>query len=413
MPTEALGRADRDTVHVGRQPIYSRDGSLYAYELLFRPSSAARSADIAGNGNAATTDVLLATFMGFDVHELLGGRRGFINLTRAFVVGDLPLPVEPEHAVLEVLEDIDPDEQVLAGIRRLRRSGYQIALDDFVLTHASEQLLDLADYVKLDVLSLSWEQVVETAQACIRRGVLLVAEKVEDEDTLTRCRDLGFSFFQGYHLARPVTLSATNLAPSLRTAMSILAALNDPDARIQDIVDLLQLDPALTYRLLRAVNSSAAALNRTITSLRDAVVLIGLSQLNAWVTLMALAESGVQDVTDLAEMLAMARTCQLVAQEAFPGYEDAAFVFGLLQSTAAVLGLPAAELFEQMPLAPGIMNAVDDPTSPLQLALLGAECGRDETDSPVSLPLSSGRLNQLYLSGLEWAERGVRRTHAS
>ncbi|MGN6524617.1 MAG: EAL domain-containing protein, partial [Actinomycetes bacterium] len=87
MPTEALGRADRDTVHVGRQPIYSRDGSLYAYELLFRPSSAARSADIAGNGNAATTDVLLATFMGFDVHELLGGRRGFINLTRAFVVG--------------------------------------------------------------------------------------------------------------------------------------------------------------------------------------------------------------------------------------------------------------------------------------------------------------------------------------
>ena len=115
-------------VHVGRQPIFDDNGRLYGYELLFRDTAGSTAAD--GNGDAATTRTILAAFTAFDVADLLGGRFGFVNLTRSFLVGELPVPFEPGGAVLEVLETVEITPDVVAGNRKLAAAGYPIALDD-------------------------------------------------------------------------------------------------------------------------------------------------------------------------------------------------------------------------------------------------------------------------------------------
>ena len=44
--------------------------------------------------------------------QLVGDRLCFLNLTRHFLVGELPLPFGPDQVVLEVLETVAVDDSV-------------------------------------------------------------------------------------------------------------------------------------------------------------------------------------------------------------------------------------------------------------------------------------------------------------
>ncbi len=345
------------TVHIGRQPIYGADAQLYGYELLFRDTASSTSAE--SNGDHATTATILAAFAEFDLASLLGGRPGFINLTRAFLTGELPVPFGPQAAILEILETIAVDTPVIAGAYRLAGEGYRLALDDFVWSPEAEPLLDVADIVKIDVLGLDWASVEETAKHCRRHGVCLLAERVEDADMLVRCQDAGFTLFQGYHLGRPQVLSAETLAPAQALALQAVSRLSDPEATVADIEGLLRLDPALTYRLLRIANSAASGVRRRVGSIRDAVVLVGLARLRAWLVLLSMtAPPAVAD--RLGEALARARTCELLGRRGAGGYQvlpDMAFTLGLLHGIAELLGIRPEQLQERLPPLAGELDA--------------------------------------------------------
>ena len=121
-------------VHVGRQPILDAMGRLYGYELLFRGTAAATSANTAETGERGRRGddgTILSAFSEFG-SQLLAGRLGFVNLTRAFIVGELPVPFPPSTGVLEVLETIEIDDEVIAGAAERVAEGHRLALDDFV-----------------------------------------------------------------------------------------------------------------------------------------------------------------------------------------------------------------------------------------------------------------------------------------
>jgi EAL and modified HD-GYP domain-containing signal transduction protein len=128
-------------VHVARQPIYDRDGIVVADELLFRARATATGAD--RSDSFATARVLVAAFTEFGLRELSGGRVCFVNLTRDFLTGRLPLPFDGTQAVLEVLETTAVDAEVIAGVTALVEQGYTIALDDFVLGGVQVPLLHM------------------------------------------------------------------------------------------------------------------------------------------------------------------------------------------------------------------------------------------------------------------------------
>jgi c-di-GMP-related signal transduction protein len=335
------------TVHVGRQAIQNADGDLYGYELLFRDTSKVRHATHAGDG--ATTSTVLAAFSEFDVGDLLAGRRGFVNLSRRFITGELPLPFGPDTAGLEILETIERDAEAVAGVKRLSALGYQIVLDDFVWTAGAQPLVELADIVKIDVLALNWDEVRETMALVKPFDVRLLAEKIEDNTMMRRCIDEGFDLFQGYHLGRPETLTARTLGPAQAQALNILGLLSDPDITPSEVSEAVRRDPALTYRLLRIANSASAGLNRPVSSLGDALVMVGLIRLRAWLVLMSLTPTN-GAVADVIAALVRAGTCERVARRVGPIRPDIAFTLGLLDGLAESLDLSPSALVEQLPL---------------------------------------------------------------
>lgn len=61
----------------------------------------------------------------------------------------------------------------------------------------------MADIVKIDVLAMTWDEVLFTVEKCRPHPVRLLAEKVETQEVYERCIAAGFELFQGYYLAGP------------------------------------------------------------------------------------------------------------------------------------------------------------------------------------------------------------------
>jgi EAL and modified HD-GYP domain-containing signal transduction protein len=409
VPASSTSRATAaSTVHVARQPIHDVSGRLFGYELLFRNTATAGTAGT--DDDSATTSTILAAFSEFGGQNLLGGRPGFINLTRAFLVGELPLPFAPADAVLEVLETVVADDEVVAGVRRLAAEGYRLALDDFTWRPGAERLLETADLVKVDVLALGWEDVLETLEACRPYGVTFLAEKVEDEGVLSRCIDAGFELFQGFHLGRPETMSSETVTPAHALTLDLLGRLSDPAATAADVEDAVRRDPALSYRLLRIANSASSGVTREVSSVRDALVFVGVAKLRAWLVLLAL-DTGVTGAGgEVTDALTRARTCELVARASGTVRPDVAFTAGLLHGVALALGVPPPEMPGRMPsLAPDLAAALAGTPGPLRDVLdlvLAYQRGDMTTLRTAVVPLSV--LSDAYLAALAWTTETAR-----
>ncbi|MEJ2577592.1 MAG: HDOD domain-containing protein [Kineosporiaceae bacterium] len=398
------------TVHIGRQPVYGADEQLYGYELLFRSHSEALASGVqTRDGDAATTDTILSAFSEFGIPDLLGDRFGFINLTRAFLVGQIPVPFEPDQAVLEILETVEIDEDVVQGARRLVADGYRLAMDDFVWTPQAGPLLDLAEVVKIDVLEQTWEDVLDVADRVRPHGVQLLAERIEDADMLQRCKDAGFVYFQGYHLGRPQVLTAESLSPGQAIALQLVARLGQPDVTPVMVEDILRTDPALTYRLLRIANSAANGLTREVSTIRDAVVIVGLARLRAWLVLLSLS-GGRGSAEVLTGALALARTCELTARSAADVVPEVAFTLGMLHGLATSLGREVPQFVQGLPpLGADLDAALRGEPGPLR-QVLDAVLAYQRRDSAeiARIGVTEQKVAQAYLSALAWAHRTTR-----
>lgn len=395
-------------IYIGRQPIYDRGLRVIGYELLYRGGAANRAGLV--DGDQATSQVILNAFLEIGLERLVGDRLAFINLTRGFLTAFPDLPLPREQVVLEVLEDIEVDGEVVRAVLELSRKGYRIALDDFIFHERLRPLVALADIIKIDVLALSEGELIAHVARLRAPGRKLLAEKVEDQAMFRRCRELGFDYFQGYFFCRPEVVKGRRPPASRLAVLRLLAELQDPDIPTQRLETLISADAALSYKLVRLVNSPAFGLATRIDSLRRAIVILGLRRLRALASVLALAriEDKPSELMTLA--LVRARMCDRLARRLGTVDPDAAFTTGLFSVLDALLDQPMEAVIEQIPLAEEIGQALLGRAGPVGTVLdcvLRYEHAEWERACCPGLPPEA--IRDAYLGALDWA-REVQRT---
>jgi c-di-GMP-related signal transduction protein len=398
-------------VHVGRQPIFDRTGDVVAYELLFRGSMDAVQAD--RRDTYATSQVIVNTFTEFGIDEVVGDRTCFINLTREFLTGELALPFGPEHVVLEVLETVKIDDEVMEGVAALVARGYRIALDDFVWGSGHERLLPLASFVKLDMLLDDLTHLDEIVAACrAYPGIQIIAEGLETGEQLALSNRYGFELRQGYVLSRPQVLTATSLTPSRLRRLELLSALSAADTDLERILTIIAGDPALTMRVLRASNSAAVGATSKISSVRQAVVMLGVAHIRQWAMLMVVDDVAEATEVQMADALTRARLCENVAV-AFGANADAAFMAGLIGAVAAMLGLSNAAMAHQLPLSADIAGALERGTGPIGQVLRVVNAYERGDLVEVAAAYSGDDLTGTVMDAMRWSRMAVQATQGA
>lgn len=405
-------------VWVARQPIFDRKQQLYAYELLFRADRNGTGFD--GNDAAsATTQVIANTVLGIGIENLLSGRKAFINFDRSLLLGGLSSMLPREDTVLEVLETVEADPEVLAACRKLRQQGYTIALDDFVPRPETEPLTSFADIIKVDVQTTPRAEQERMVLAYRSRGICMLAEKVETQEEFEWALRAGYDYFQGYFFARPGIVSGTQITPMKAVCLSMLREMQQPDLDFNRIESLIAGDVALSFQLLRYVSSASLYRDAPITSIKQALALMGENKVRQWAALATLSRLA-KDKPDELLVLSLVRAhfCEYLmrlasedkTQESLP--EDA-FLMGLFSLIDALLDLPLKEALRRADVNPTVSAALLG-TAP-ENDLFGVICrlvrawesGEWATVSELArkagIPVSS--IGEAYAESTLWAEK--------
>ena len=395
-----------ENIFVGRQPIFDRNSNLYAYELLFRDGSQ----DHAGvlDGDQATSRVIINVFLEIGLDRMVGPHRAFINFTRRFFIDRESLPLPADRVVLEVLEDVPPDAEVLAGLSAYVRDGYLVALDDFVFDESLRPLIELAHIIKIDLRALSRPVLEEQVQLLRAWDVKLLAEKVETEEEFEYCRQLGFDYFQGYFLSRPNIVQGTHLPPNRLGVLQLMAKLQDPAAEVSDLEEIIGHDVALSYKLLRYLNSAFFALPREVESLRAAVIYLGTQTIQRWASLLLLARLSERPSELMSQSLQRAKMCEMLAKLANYPHSDSYFTVGLFSLLDAVMRVPIQKVVEALPLTSEVRDALlrfEGPYGEALASVIAYEQGFFEEARFAGL--APAQMTEAYLEAVSWGRQAT------
>ncbi|MBI5546121.1 MAG: HDOD domain-containing protein [Deltaproteobacteria bacterium] len=359
---------------LARQPIFDPQSAVYAYELLFR-SAADKNWFTGQDPDQASGKVIHSSVLDFDWESLTGGRRAFVNLTRQGLLAGWVKVLPPEKAVVEVLETVAPDPEVIAACAELKRAGYLLALDDFVYAPEYEPLLALADFVKIDfLLTKERSQREAIARALLPRRIRMLAEKVETREDLAQGRELGYTLFQGYFFCRPEMLATKEIPPSRLAYLRLLQELHRPEVGFDRLEQIVKQDLSLSVKLLRYLNSAAFRWSSRVSTIRQALALLGERPLRQWASVAAFASLGEGRPAELVvTSLVRALFCErLAACAGLAGAQLDLFLVGLLSALDALVGRPLPELLAGLSLRDEVRDTLLGGGRPTKLAPIWA-----------------------------------------
>ena len=392
---------------VACQPIYTSNLDVAAYELLYRSSE--KNQAVFDDGDRATAELILNTFADIGLNQLVGDCPAFINATRNFILDHHALSLPKERVVIEILEDIQPEPEIVNALRSLSEQGYQIALDDFVYSPHLQPLIDLANIIKVELPAIDPADLPQHIDILRRSNAKLLAEKIETNEEFERCRDLGFDLYQGYFLSKPRVVSGRRISVNRISALQLVSQLNDPTVSKSDLIKTVSSDPSLCYKILRFVNSASLGLVRNIDSISAAITLIGFQRLSSFATLALLSTASKNKPIQLiATALTRGKMCEKIAIAQRAERPDMFFLTGLFSMLDAFLDRPMNEALNAVPLAEPICEAILTNEGPLARVLncvLSYE--RGEWDS-VSLPGVDAKVFRVaYTDAIAWANCSV------
>ncbi len=397
-------------VFVARQPIFDRRRQVYGYELLFRSGLTNAFEAAATDPDRASVKLIADSFLGFGLGRITGGKRAFINFTRDTLVKGYATLLPRELIVVEILENVEGDDEVLEACRDLKRRGYLIALDDFLCDDWSNPLVAFADIVKVDFRSTSPAARSALPELLATRRIKALAEKVETRLEFDEAVRLGFEYLQGFFFAKPAVLVTRDVPGYRRRYLEILREINRPSLDFAQIEEILRREPSLAYKLMTYINAVAFGFRSRITSIRQALMLLGEDAVKKWASVVALAGLAQDQPGELLVMsLARARFCETVA----PGLglkprSAELFLMGLFSLLDAISGRPLAELLADLPLADDVQDALRGRPGALADVLSCARaCERGEwtvlAEAAGRLGLDEGGVAQLHLECIAWA----------
>ena len=352
-------------VYVARQPIFDRKRNIAAYELLFRDSMSNAFPDI--DGDVATSKLLARSFFNIGIEQLTGGKKAFINFTEELLIKQVPTMFPPEDVVVEVLEDVSPGKEVEQACRQIAEKGYVLALDDFIFRDDLRELVALADIIKVDFMLMPIDEIEEMLVNLAEYDVEFLAEKIETYDEYQRSREMGFKYFQGYFFSKPEILKSKDIAPSNIGLLQLMAELSREDCSMEKLEEMVTVDISVSYKLLRYINSAYFRRVQEITSIRQALILLGENGIRQFVMLVTAAELAGNKPNELIRAsIIRAKFCELLGQAHGKGVDPSElFLVGLFSMIDAMLDSPMDEIVKKLPFSGAVKSALVDKTGTL------------------------------------------------
>lgn len=345
--------------YAARQPILNRNEDLIGYELLFRDSIDNVFPDI--DGDEATSRLIEGSQFNFGLENLTDNKTAFINFTLKTLLQGFPTLLDKNTIVVEILENIHPGKRLLAIVKDLKDKGYTIALDDYIHHPMWRHFYPYIDMIKIDMMTCK-TALIEEIITVIKPypHIKILAEKVESVEVYNEALALGFDYFQGFYFAKPQVVKSKIIPPSEMALIELLSEISQNDIALNRITKIFERDINLSYKLLRYSNSAAFLRKNKISTIKQALIVLGTNEIKKMLSLLFAAQVSTNKPKELLRLaLSRARFLELLAiQNKHKEDTSMAFLTGMMSLMDAILDESMQSVMQTLPLSDVIKVAL-------------------------------------------------------
>lgn len=394
------------TNYIVREPLLDATQRVIGYELLWQ------------RGGQATPDGDLERLVGFVAqhvnHEehgwLLRDKQLFLDAVPAMLSTDALFDLPPEHTVLSLQARHLMDSGARAAVQAVRAGGLGISLRGLDVKHITPALVPYASHVEMRFAGINVAEQARTYAAARQSALRMLGRPVSNWIDYDACASLGLDAFVGkLHLTPRPGNPVKGLNPAQTIILQLMKMVQDNED-IPKLENVLKRDPALTYKLLRNINSAGFGAGREVQSIRQAIGLMGYAPLYRWLTMLlaSASESGYSPVL-METAVVRGRLTELLGLHTLgKGEGEHLFVAGMFSLLDRLLGLPMKDVLETIPLPPEVVRALmarEGMYGPYLALAEACELSSNLVGSLAeSLGLSPLDVNQAHLSALAWAQ---------
>ncbi len=387
-------------MYINIQPILTQVGRTYGYELT-------DSGDAPSGGDALNLKSFDRTMEALGLSEMANDSRYFISFTPQLLSPAVLNNLPRDKFVIQLQAVGNCPKDQLAKYRELKKYGYSLALYDAGKTAVDPVLWELADFCKFapGVGSATQRHLISANPA--KRFIAL---GVDDGATYQDAQRKGFKLYQGYYFSRPETKKTKDIDPLKVNYLRLLKLTSTNDyVNFTEISNVISSDVALSYKLLRLLNSAAVGLRNPVSSIEMAVTHLGEEHLKKWIGLLALRGVADQKPLELVRLsLIRAQFAELLAPYFKPPLNAKhVFLLGMFSLLHIALEKTQEELFSEIPVVDSIrlsLLTTSGPYSDLVAFFSNYEYGNwDDVSHFASLHgLNDHIINDAYIAAVKW-----------
>lgn len=333
------------------RPVFDVESEkIEAYAVIYR-DSAAKTAEGEEETAAKTINALFSTPTGV---QILNDKPAYITLTEQLIKGNVVRLFDKNKLVVRIDDELTIQSALMDQIQSLRQEGYVMALNNFTFNARCLNMLNMVDMVILDIANLADEQLGNIVNICQSFNKKLMAEGVNTQADFERAKKYQFQLVQGNYFedVQPIEVEATmdfSQSSFLRLAKVLMQEIPDVD----EVANIIASDVSMSYKLLRLVNSVYFSMRNRVSTVKQAVVIMGSKQLRNWIYLLSF-ENIADDKTMEMIRLSFLRgaMCQALAKEipAFNGQDDTCYMVGMFSTLEQLMRAPMDKILADLPL---------------------------------------------------------------
>ena len=289
---------------------------------------------------------------------------------------DTDLPLFIPFSLKKALERAEPqitnpiilklqaeDIESVYSLSELEESLFSIAL----LINTPQQLawLNFAEYIGLTEQLMNGADVTKVVDFSKAKNRKVIAYNLEKPISFDKCKAMTMDYYCGDFLFRPVEDDTTDIAGNKLNILQLIQTLQDENCAFNDVSNIIQTDPLLSFQLLKVANSAGFSGDQAIESMDQAVIRLGLVNLKNWIMLLSMKNISDKPVEILESGLIRAHMAEQLAKTSSEFTSQSAYTAGLLSILDCLLNKPISELIKQITLSEEIKDALMNKTGPL------------------------------------------------
>ncbi len=348
--------------HIVRAPILDRNQKLVAYELVYYQDAST----LYNQRDAHVANTIVTFFAGVDAGGFFEGKECFLTFTPNLLMKDIPKIFDEKKLVIQIEENILINPDAKAILSRYKKDGYRIAALGFDFNKRYLDLLPDIDIIKADFSDPKHESIEVLCKLAKNFGKKLAAYGINSPESKELALAYGCDYMQGDSVSVMITTKVHQMNFMQSNFFRLMSAITKENAEFDEIAKIISMDVTLSFSLLKMVNSSYFALPNKISSVKQALTILGLGQLKQWIYLLSFSDDG--GVTDqlIKQSFLRAVFCQEVSSfiNGFPIAKPEAYLLGMFSTLGLLLEVPIKEAVEELPLSPELKSGLTGDEGP-------------------------------------------------